>query len=273
MTQDSSSETRRIPPIGDPTPPEDLTFLKEQRERLKNKGPERRHQGFDIGRLSEGFKDLRRVPQSTKFVLERLSKGLLTTDEAEKFINERGNAQQREIQRLKAQIDRLGGAAMFDSLTGLPNRRSFDKELAGLLRSKKPFGIAYGDIDKFKTVNDTYGHNVGDQALRTAAQALASGLPESASVFRWGGDEFALLDSAATEENALFSVTDGARANVAAQSIEVGGGRDIAITMSFGGGIFRGSSILELNALKDRIDKEALLEGAKQTRNSVVIIR
>ena len=84
-----------------------------------------------------------------------------------------------------------------DSLTGLANRRFFqeqlDREHLRAQRHPEPFTIAYLDLDNFKYVNDTMGHNVGDELLRVVAENLSTNVRASDFAARLGGDEFAVL--------------------------------------------------------------------------------
>jgi putative two-component system response regulator len=80
-----------------------------------------------------------------------------------------------------------------DALTGLPNRRAFDERLDQLLEGGEPFGIALLDLDDFKGMNDRLGHAGGDQALRDFARVALRTLRASEELYRFGGDEFALL--------------------------------------------------------------------------------
>ena len=86
--------------------------------------------------------------------------------------------------------------ASTDALTGLPNRRYFD-EFCGLLarrrRAEDAVGVLMIDIDRFKAVNDTHGHAVGDEVLRAVGQAIASAVREDDVPARFGGEEFAVL--------------------------------------------------------------------------------
>jgi diguanylate cyclase (GGDEF)-like protein len=84
-----------------------------------------------------------------------------------------------------------------DALTGLENRRAMqvklESELERARRYSRPFAVLLADLDHFKRVNDTYGHSVGDQVLREAAQRLSQHLRETDSLARWGGEEFLVL--------------------------------------------------------------------------------
>jgi diguanylate cyclase (GGDEF)-like protein/PAS domain S-box-containing protein len=86
-------------------------------------------------------------------------------------------------------------AAHHDALTGLPNRAQFNQVIDEALTSDEPFFLAYLDLDGFKTVNDTYGHGVGDDLLVAIAGRFQNALRIGDPVFRMGGDEFAIIFS------------------------------------------------------------------------------
>mgnify|MGYP000361577796 FL=1 len=87
-----------------------------------------------------------------------------------------------------------------DGLTGLYNERYFDALLKENELNRTPFVLFYLDLDRFKPVNDRYGHDVGDQLLKEVASRLRGCVRESDAVFRIGGDEFALIVNGAVTE-------------------------------------------------------------------------
>lgn len=93
--------------------------------------------------------------------------------------------------------------AMQDSLTGLGNRRYFDEQLKRAMhnanRHHAHVGLVLGDLNKFKSINDTFGHSVGDQVLVQFADILRTCVRDSDSIFRFGGDEFAIIIENASE--------------------------------------------------------------------------
>lgn len=95
-----------------------------------------------------------------------------------------------------------------DPLTGLPNRRAFQEEMAResarALRYPQPFTVAYIDLDNFKFINDSLGHDTGDELLKTVARTIQRNIRRSDTIARLGGDEFA----------ALFPMADKAAAAV-----------------------------------------------------------
>lgn len=110
--------------------------------------------------------------------------------------------------RAQKQLDILSALAFYDSLTGLPNRNLLNDRLERTLstarRKRTAFALFYIDIDHFKKVNDTLGHEAGDELLRQVAARLAGSLRRSDSVGRWGGDEFiALLEGAGNPQVAV----------------------------------------------------------------------
>ena len=92
------------------------------------------------------------------------------------------------------------GLANTDGLTGLYNERYFDALLKENELNRTPFVLFYLDLDRFKPVNDRYGHDVGDQLLKEVASRLRGCVRESDAVFRIGGDEFALIVNGAVTE-------------------------------------------------------------------------
>ncbi len=116
-------------------------------------------------------------------------------------------------QKLTASHQKL----MFDTLTGVRSRLSYDesldKELARWDRFHVPFCYAILDIDHFKSINDNYGHNAGDKALRMVAKGMMIYIRKTDLLFRIGGEEFALLMSNTSIEDA-YSVVEDVRASV-----------------------------------------------------------
>jgi diguanylate cyclase (GGDEF)-like protein len=87
--------------------------------------------------------------------------------------------------------------ALHDALTGLPNRLLFEERLDhGLIQAKRhgwKIAVLFMDIDNFKNINDSYGHDLGDKVLLTVAERLQSAIRSEDTVSRWGGDEFVCL--------------------------------------------------------------------------------
>ncbi len=103
----------------------------------------------------------------------------------------------RDVTERKRFEDRIQHMANFDNLTGLPNRMLFYDRLRQAInlagRNRHELSVLYLDLDKFKTVNDTLGHDAGDEILKDAAGRIQQQVRESDTVARIGGDEFAVI--------------------------------------------------------------------------------
>ena len=101
---------------------------------------------------------------------------------------------------IHALLRRLEYTATHDALTGLLNRRSLRPLADTLADTQEHFCVALGDIDDFKKVNDTYGHDAGDTALKTVAEAIRNGISDDDIGCRWGGEEMLLVLRGSDEE-------------------------------------------------------------------------
>lgn len=128
--------------------------------------------------------------------------------------------QQRAGRQRQAELQRL---TLTDPLTGLPNRRGWDKHVATRIGAgnhcSTPVCVAVFDLDHFKQINDRHGHATGDAVLRQAGRALAGSVRENDLVARLGGDEFALLLDAHDHETAE-RIVDRVRRSVKASLLE-----------------------------------------------------
>ena len=117
---------------------------------------------------------------------------------------------QSEIKERKAAAERIQYLAYYDSLTGLPNRRMFgellSRSISNARRHETPLAVLFIDLDRFKTINDTLGHEAGDSLLKEVAKRLKSSLRENDIVARLGGDEFVVLLPEITEESHASAV-------------------------------------------------------------------
>jgi len=133
-------------------------------------------------------------------------------------------------------VEELQQMASVDYLTGLPNRRMFEKSLNAALeemhRGNKKFGIIFMDIDNFKKINDNYGHEIGDLVLKMVSAKLLSTLRPYDIVSRWGGEEFVALVSH-VDRTKLFAIASRLRSMVDRMSI-FNGECVIKVTLSIG---------------------------------------
>ena len=117
-----------------------------------------------------------------------------------------------DITQSKAEQETVAHQAQHDFLTNLPNRLlfrdRFKQQLARAKRHKKKFAVLYIDLDRFKPVNDTLGHQVGDQLLVAVAERLKLQVREIDTVSRFGGDEFAVLMTEVSTRNDVTTLAD-----------------------------------------------------------------
>jgi diguanylate cyclase (GGDEF)-like protein/PAS domain S-box-containing protein len=113
----------------------------------------------------------------------------------------------RDVTKRKTFEQELERLAYYDTLTGLPNRIYFrerlDAAIAALESCESPIAVVFIDLDRFKMINDRFGHDAGDSALVAVGQRILETMQDGESVARLGGDEFALLIEEATPERAL----------------------------------------------------------------------
>ena len=102
--------------------------------------------------------------------------------------------------------------AFYDSLTGIPNRRLFQEKLVQAIkeadRYERKFALLYLDIDKFKEINDTLGHEAGDELLKKFSKRVQSSLRDSDTLGRQGGDEFTILLCDIKEEQTAVRIAE-----------------------------------------------------------------
>lgn len=141
-----------------------------------------------------------------------------------------------EIRKQQEKVDALAAESRTDTLTGLANRRSFDEELGRRFdqwrRHKVPLSLMLVDIDRFKQVNDTYGHPVGDAALKWVAAAQSGALRQMDVAARYGGEEFGII-LPGTKLTDAANVAERLRATIADRQFREGE-HEFQITVSIG---------------------------------------
>jgi len=144
-------------------------------------------------------------------------------------------------ERLRRRIAHLEKLSTLDPLTQLPNRRSIEAALAARLAETRRYDVTFGvlfiDIDHFKSVNDSYGHDTGDETLRLVAKTLTRSLRPFDFAGRWGGEEFLAL-ILNVDEIHLAEVAERVRALVAQTRIPHGS-ESLQVTVSIGGTLAR----------------------------------
>ncbi|MFZ5786381.1 MAG: sensor domain-containing diguanylate cyclase [Acidobacteriota bacterium] len=177
------------------------------------------------------------------------------------------SAQMSALQR----IQELEKAAYLDTLTGLANRAFTEIELNSRLEEMRrygwPFGVLFLDVDRFKSINDRFGHEVGDQALRVVARTLASNARSFDLVGRWGGEEFVAILVNVDRER-LAALAERTRLLVEGSSVALQSGETLQVTVSIGAAPARPDDTAE--SLIARAD--ALMYASKSAgRNRVTL--
>ena len=193
----------------------------------------------------------------------------------------------RHRETLTAECKRLETTGALDTLTDLPTRAAYDRDLEKAVarvksgydsalddnRTKIPYGdvtLLVLDIDKFKDVNDTYGHPKGDDVIIAVARALSNAMREHDTLYRVGGDElYVILEQTGAKEGAAAAerLRQAVERDCSAETLGMGWG----VTVSIGGSNYRElcDSIDELRQLADK----ALYEAKRKGRNNVAMMR
>jgi two-component system cell cycle response regulator len=182
----------------------------------------------------------------------------------------------RRIIDLHREIDAknklLEEMAHTDSLTGLPNRRAIEewatRQLRGAARHGYALWVVHADLDNFKTINDSHGHEAGDEVLKGFATILKENTRASEISGRMGGDEFLLVLTHAQEDQIQLTV-ERLRAKFALKKFAFGG-QSISITASFGACGFQGKKPPEFSNLVRQADN-ALYCAKRAGRNQIKI--
>ena len=168
--------------------------------------------------------------------------------------------------KLRVQNEQLRLLASVDPLTKLSNRRAMNKALdeihAACREDKDKYVIGIGDIDDFKRVNDSYGHDFGDVVLSTIAEIIKSSLPANSEVARWGGEEF-LFAIPASELMDGAEVADKIIRSVVSHKFTCGN-REFFVTMTFG--VCEGGRSDDVDSVISRADKR-LYKGKNSGKN------
>jgi diguanylate cyclase (GGDEF)-like protein len=173
---------------------------------------------------------------------------------------------------VKFLMQALQESAFTDGLTGLYNRKFLEEHSKKLIAQAKResfnIGILLLDMDHFKSVNDEYGHDIGDKVLKELSKILVETVRDSDIIIRYGGEEFIiLLVNVKTQEDAL-AVADKIRMRVKENEIDIGSGTKLRKTISIGLSMFPEDSNDFDNVIKDA--DIALYEAKNNGRDKVV---
>ena len=172
---------------------------------------------------------------------------------------------------LLEEIEMLRGEVLTDPLTGLGNRRYLDivasPRFEAIERGQNGFGLFMIDIDHFKSVNDTYGHTIGDEVLKMVASTLGSAIRPLDAAVRWGGEEFIIICANVPAEK-LAELAERVRFVVAESWLSTKAFGNIAVTVSIGAAkAVAGDTLATVVARADA----ALYQAKNSGRNRCVV--
>lgn len=178
----------------------------------------------------------------------------------------------KKLADLKGELEQARNEADFDQLTKLPNRRKFERALDSAFQSLSDEGqsliVVIADIDKFKKINDTFGHECGDRILRLVADELSSLSSSDCHISRYGGEEFALLFEG-YDMDAVYKKVDDCREALAQRSlVDLESGNAIG-QVTFSAGV---AECLESDTKRSILRKSdlALYQAKSEGRNAVL---
>lgn len=226
------------------------------------------HAGRFRSALADGAEDLRTGDDAASVIralIEATQSIIAQASVTEQALRARGNT----IAKLKQSLAEANATAQTDALTGLSNRRCFERMLgAAAERSRssgRPLALAFCDIDHFKLINDTHGHDAGDRVLRFVGGILGETFAPHGTVFRHGGEEFVVLVEDFDAREAL-ELVEHAREDLAARSIvDKATGRPIG-HVTFSAGIAAFDPACDVSEMLFRADK-ALYAAKHAGRN------
>lgn len=237
-----------------------------------------RHLSEDLKALAQAAHKLQNGATNTPLPVSGHNREVLQLSQSlshmtQQLLNANEAMKQQVLQRtqeLEVANQELQRQASTDPLTKLLNRRGFDTQAALALalacRGNRPLSVLTLDIDFFKRINDTYGHDVGDVVLQRIAQALTQRARQTDIVARFGGEEFVLL-LPDTDAQAATALAEALRRSIAQQPIPPVG----AVQISIGVSSLRCNAEDSLHALLKRSD-EALYRAKQSGRNRVCLL-
>lgn len=215
--------------------------------------------------------DVRWVQFNTRFLFYDYGKVTMGILQDVTGRNEAQTRQERLIEKLLEMQKQLEEAARTDPLTGLPNRRAMTEKICEektrFDRSHKDFSMIIIDIDHFKKINDTYGHDAGDQVLVGIARLMRNMWRKQDMICRWGGEEFlALLPE--TDLKGAMILAEKMRSGIEAEPF-LFGAHCIRVTLSLGVNVFDEKNQKDTDECISQAD-HALYQAKKSGRNRVV---
>ncbi|MFU8838937.1 MAG: diguanylate cyclase [Thiohalomonadaceae bacterium] len=224
------------------------------------------HAKDEIGELAQRFNLVR---AQLNVANEKLQGKVEATDKELQAAYEQLLAQSTRLQDINNELERI---SLTDPLTGLGNRRAFDLDIENDVAMFKRHGdlgsLVMMDLDHFKRINDTYGHDVGDQVLVQFAHMLRVHIRETDSICRMGGEEFAIF-LRRTDSNEAIATANNLRELTEMMAIEIGDELQIQITVSIGVASLSNERQLDTTMSLYKAADQAMYISKQRGRNQV----
>jgi len=217
------------------------TTLNALLEKLESAGRDAGDYGRTLSRAS-GELGAALSPDEIRHLVDSLSTATQTMETRTRVLEDELNRSSEQVNLLKSQLEDVRKESLTDSLTAVANRKAFVAELRAATAETHEGGetvaLVMFDIDHFKTFNDTWGHQTGDQVLRLVAQCMSENVKGRDTVARFGGEEFAVILRRTTLENAT-RLADQIRTYVQGRKLVKRSSGDILGTITVSAGVAR----------------------------------
>ncbi|MGB0719838.1 MAG: GGDEF domain-containing protein [Bdellovibrionales bacterium] len=223
--------------------------------------------------VSEKLADHNAAPDDIRNVVHDMMSNTSALLQQNQKLEEELGRSARIMSEMQRDLEKVRQEALTDGLTNLANRKAFDAEIVRVIEQSKEddqmFCLLMMDIDHFKSFNDNYGHQVGDQVLRLVARTLVDGVKGRDVVARYGGEEFAVI-LPATPLQAGVKVGDSLRHAVANKEVVNRNSGETLGRITLSGGIAQYVPGESVSALIERADT-ALYAAKRNGRNQISI--
>ena len=224
------------------------------------------------GQLEQHVTELGQVEDAGQIIANLADLAKALTERTRKLEQDMKRSEE-ESEAMRRSLDRAKRDAEIDHLTGLPNRRAFETLIERHYREAQaaiePLSVAFCDIDFFKKVNDTHGHDAGDRVIQTIAEALAKITNDNCHVARHGGEEFVMLFRGNSTGEAKAKL-DAAREEIAGKTLINRKTEEPFGQITFSGGVANVFAYADPRAALSAAD-EALYKAKQAGRNQIIV--
>ena len=251
-----------------------INFLRESISRLSGDAHSFTAQLSQSSERMERLADIEDIRELKKQISSEVQQLRRTVDEKKQKDEASYSRLSKRVALLQQSLEETREEAALDGLTGIPNRRTFDRILQRWIAERKASGrvfvLAILDLDNFKAVNDTRGHQVGDRVLLCAARFLGKSIRQNDFLARFGGEEFVILLDGLNAAQAQTKFSDVLqRLAATSYDYEIAGGVD-SISFTASCGLAECGADEPEETLLKRAD-EALYEAKKTGKNRAVL--